>query len=732
MSFFRDLTADLRTAAEDLRANGLNLDSLREEIGNEKREPLPAAPPLRKKQPTAKLLEAPPVEEDDGLLRKGHEWMASTFQLPAADVPENAEPPIELPGSEPFKPAPPPKPAPPSNGGLVAAGSTAGTLVAAVKNTVKQGVMGEQDGDARKLQMQLEQTQRRYERCKAGLYRFEASAAHHAAECARLAVQLTATAKRNGHERAELERLRSAARRDAELAERAQFERDASAAELEAVALRQVDALQAEVAALKREKRRAETLERDLQRLLAEKKVEQRAESTDKKLAAELRAAKVQLAAARSAASASARAARAAVDVAEDKARAAEGALGKARLEVAELKASLAKAVGDRDAFRKKHSELAAASTTARVRNEDAAALRELLREALTAKSALETQLSVTTRDLERSDELRATEQRKAFTETEGLRAELAAGRRALREARAAIVDRGVVSAYEDERPSDFDDDNRSVSSLSLAGPGTTGAAEYLRTVVRTALPSPPRHDNKRTRLVPVLRSLLGLPHDSVVQSLDALARVHGGGDFALALLNAASSAEQLPDKARNIASTATVQREHDAVSRNVELTHEVDDVKRDNADLRAALDAKSSELIDCQHSYDDRLRAALEAKAELVTRLDATTREASDLTESMATRCHELEAAVASARDKAEQAYARQRTFEDQVADLLDKRKLGLDAEQLEYLRGTLLCYLKGLNQPNLRKQLAPVLVQVLKYPPDDPRALALVAIGD
>ena len=43
MSFFQDL----KNAAKDLSEHGLNLDNLQEEVGCEKREPLPALPPTR-------------------------------------------------------------------------------------------------------------------------------------------------------------------------------------------------------------------------------------------------------------------------------------------------------------------------------------------------------------------------------------------------------------------------------------------------------------------------------------------------------------------------------------------------------------------------------------------------------------------------------------------------------------------------------------------------------------
>mmetsp|Transcript_15303 Transcript_15303/g.47400 ORF Transcript_15303/g.47400 Transcript_15303/m.47400 type:complete len:142 (-) Transcript_15303:44-469(-) len=51
-----------------------------------------------------------------------------------------------------------------------------------------------------------------------------------------------------------------------------------------------------------------------------------------------------------------------------------------------------------------------------------------------------------------------------------------------------------------------------------------------------------------------------------------------------------------------------------------------------------------------------------------------------------------------------------------------------GLDAEQLEYLRTTVVCVL-ATDQPALKKQLLPVLAQVLKLPPGDERFEQLMA---
>ena len=65
MSFFQDL----KNAAKDLSEHGLNLDNLQEEVGCEKREPLPALPPTRSETQTvtpAAVDDTPAPVEDEG------------------------------------------------------------------------------------------------------------------------------------------------------------------------------------------------------------------------------------------------------------------------------------------------------------------------------------------------------------------------------------------------------------------------------------------------------------------------------------------------------------------------------------------------------------------------------------------------------------------------------------------------------------------------------------------
>ena len=51
------------------------------------------------------------------------------------------------------------------------------------------------------------------------------------------------------------------------------------------------------------------------------------------------------------------------------------------------------------------------------------------------------------------------------------------------------------------------------------------------------------------------------------------------------------------------------------------------------------------------------------------------------------------------------------------------------MDGEQLEYLRTTIVCFLSTPNA-QLKRQLLPVLQQVLKLPPGDERAATLAAL--
>lgn len=736
MSFFRELHNDLRTAAEDLRTNGLNLDSLREEIGNEKRDPLPLPPPLKRAsksdaasshaskpaavtpplQPPPEISSKPPASQQKKVAVAPSSEASAETEPGAKTDDKKKRAPQELSAAA---PSPPPS----LVGGLLTTAQTSGRELLTTAQTTTRRLAAQTNPDTAKLQRDLERTQQRYERCKAGLYRFEASAANGYAEYARAAEELRSMVSRSAGERVELERLRSMARRDAELAERAVLERDASTAELEAVALRQVDALQAEVASLRREKRRAEALERSLEKARAELEKERRAEATTTTSSngtSELRSLRIQLASARSGASAAARASRAAVDAANERAEASLAQVADARSEIAQLRTALAKSHQDLVEALKAPASASTPASGPRdrrsrngTRSDEADELRALLRQAVEEKGELRERLEASKRDIDFLSELKSTGEKKAESDISGLKGELTAARRALREARQAIVEgrRDFVATDVADEPTlgakqssvdDADDNHSTTSSMSSMAPNASGAYEYLRTVVKTALPATPSTSATRARLVPVLRSLLSLPQETVVSSLEALTRAHGGGDFALALLSHAQS-NSLANSEKKILTSAEASIEQGAVARRIEIAHELEATK---AELEAAKDENRA--------------------------LDTLSREIMARVESSDEKCRALEASAGEAGEAARKAVERQADFDAILESLLDEQERGLKPKQLEYLRGILLCFLKGATQPALRKQLLPVITNVLKFDPQDPRTKEMMSLAN
>ena len=188
-------------------------------------------------------------------------------------------------------------------------------------------------------------------------------------------------------------------------------------------------------------------------------------------------------------------------------------------------------------------------------RERDAAELRGLLRAAVRDKRLLEARVA----------ELRATERRQssALNDRDG---ELTAARRAARDARTAFVE-----------------DGRSSSD----GGGPAGGAEYLRSVVRTALPprGVPPDSATTARLLPVLRSLLSLPHEHVERNLDALGQTGSGGEFALALVEAAAATSGKTSKVVAPETAAELQRRADEVASQRTL---LEALESDATELRA------------------------------------------------------------------------------------------------------------------------------------------------
>ena len=376
MSFFQDL----KNAAKDLSEHGLNLDNLQEEVGCEKREPLPALPPTRSETQTvtpAAVDDTPTPVEDEGpglienvaalgesvgekteLMRQKSEALLSSSRdffvaagerikkdaqtaggvlglapaeeeanEPLADAAE-AEAPAAAPEAPKEAPAPPPPPA--SSPRTLATGDRARFRLP--DKSVHRGIVTSVNGDgtyslteegtgavhrlpdnkvkkddgtppapkpkppapkpAPSLKAPPPTPPKPKPKPKApkpppspprssltAMLRgttvtrgtqqqeraWEGEAAARAADAARLEAEVLTLRRDKARSDAELERHR-VARADAQQAARAaQNERDACAAELEAVALREVDSLQAEVASLRREKRRAEQLRTELE-----------------------------------------------------------------------------------------------------------------------------------------------------------------------------------------------------------------------------------------------------------------------------------------------------------------------------------------------------------------------------------------------------------------------------------------------------------------------------------
>lgn len=86
------------------------------------------------------------------------------------------------------------------------------------------------------------------------------------------------------------------------------------------------------------------------------------------------------------------------------------------------------------------------------------------------------------------------------------------------------------------------------------------------------------------------------------------------------------------------------------------------------------------------------------------------------------------LGAVAAEANKLAASAAETQAALRRDAAARAAAAEAGLDAEQLEYLRTTVVCVL-ATDQPALKKQLLPVLAQVLKLPPGDERFEQLMA---
>ncbi|KAJ1450876.1 hypothetical protein M885DRAFT_531315 [Pelagophyceae sp. CCMP2097] len=720
MNFFDDL----RAAATDLHKNGLNLDHLREEIGTDARAPLPPPPPRRGARVAADEPPAAPATTgsaakqralDERPLRVGPadeqpppaaRAAAPMAAAPVAAAPAAAAPAAAAPAAAALTPAKKAAPgdvvAPTSktvapqffetvSGGLSAIGGLGGKLaesarearermdehVEALKAAAGREVEGERV-QKRALEADLKAA-------RAAAAKWEAEAGAKAAEATQLEADVVASRRLEAGSAAELEASKRSSQQNARLVDQMRMERDAVAQELEAVALREVDALQAEVAGLRRHKARADKCEAALESLRASQREndaesKQQAQSHD-----EARRAKITLDAARLSAAAAARASRAAVDVAEARADAADR--GRADLErrASDAEAAAANLKRRLEAAAAELKDVQSAHVADSRRSRDADELRSLLRAAVEDAAAAKKRTAA----LEASSAALEAKTKKDLEYSAG---ELAAAREAARLARAALVGGGAPAAPGTDSPRRAASDNADAD----------GSIAYLRTILRTVLPSRAVADAAtRNRLHSVLRSLLSLPHDTVVDNIDALALSGTGGDFALALLAAADH------HSRNIVSAREAQDAAQATALRISLLGDLDDSRQ----ALATATARSAAL-------DDALRDARAAAKAQAAGLGAQCAAAAD-------RCAALEALAAAAAEAAAQA----RDSHAAAAKEETRRSAaGLDASQLEYLRTTLTCFLQAT--PVMKRQLGPVLVRVLKLKESDDQAKALLEL--
>ena len=803
MSFFQDL----KNAAKDLGEHGLNLDHLQEEVGCEKREPLPALPPTRSEEASATPAEEPaPEVVDEGpgliehaaalgegvaalgegigekadlmrrnsgaLLSSSRDFFVAAGERVKADARKNlglapaeeeedaaAEAPVaaEAPAEAAEAPPPPPPPAGAARPPLAVGDRTRfklpgrsvhkGVVTAVHGGGDEYSVTEEGAGAVHRLPGANVKPADLPRQASAGsppkpkpkpkppppapallppkpalqapkpkpkpapkpkspaakapaaassltsMFRgsaargapeqeqaWESEAKSATAEAARLEAEVRSLRTEKARSDAELERHRFA-KADAQAAARnAQNERDACAAELESVALREVDSLQAEVASLRREKARAERLRSELEAARAEVLALKSSVTTSSQATEELRAAQLGLDAARRAAAASARAQRARVDAQARQHRDDERECVELRARCAAAERKASEAVREARVNEDSARDRVSVARELDAKDRDASELRGLLRAAVRDKKLLEAKVT----------ELRSSEERLAnrVGDRDG---ELQAARRATREARESFVD----------SPKNGD---------------SKGSVEYLKSVVRTALPPRGGATDAATtrRLLPVLRSLLHLPHEQVERNLEALGGTGSGGEFAAALLDGASQ-----DGSRGMVSPVTaaeLQRRADELSSARQL---VQALESDARELRDELERSNAESAD--RSQTD--RAALHSVEGRLQQLVEAVRKRSEglgLLRSVASEAHQLATdAVAT-----QEALRRDASLRQAAVDA------GLDGEQLEYLRTTIVCFLTTPNA-QLKRQLLPVLQQVLKLPPGDERAATLASLN-
>ena len=295
-------------------------------------------------------------------------------------------------------------------------------------------------------------------------------------------------------------------------------------------------------------------------------------------------------------------------------------------------------------------------------KDRDAAELRGLLRSAVRDKKLLEARVA----------ELRSSAGRleKQVGDRDG---ELLAARRATREAREAFVETNGRNGKE------------------------KGAVEYLKSVVRTALPPRGGAPDAATvrRLLPVLRSLLHLPHEQVESNIEAL----GSTGLGRVRRRAPGSGRGKRRRRREPAAAAELQRRADELAAARQLVKALEDDAEELRDELRRCNDESSARAQRDREALTSVEARLQALVEAVRRRS----EGLGLLRAVASEAHKLATDAAAHQEELRRdAIVRQAAVD-----------AGLDGEQLEYLRTTIVCFLSTPNA-QLKRQLLPVLQQV------------------
>lgn len=298
--------------------------------------------------------------------------------------------------------------------------------------------------------------------------------------------------------------------------------------------------------------------------------------------------------------------------------------------------------------------------------------------------------------------------------------------------------------------------------SFDSDSPGPSG---HLKAVVTAVLPPHGAAQDAPTRamLMPVLCSLLKQPSELVAANVDALSKSGSGHEFALALLAAASGPVVAETGAETALMGAVKQRraDDDRLSAANEI---ISAFRAENAALEALFeerkaehaaekaehaaaqsvavasaiaerDAFAAELARAREDARETERRSAEEAERVTSRVCALERQLAQQTE-VASQVPSLERDLLELEERRRAMEAARDAVELERASLEATRDdlvlRGFDAELAEYIRGTLVCFLRGLQQPQLRTQLMPILVRILKISPDDEKAKGLLEFAN